>query len=77
MGGKIIRAIEWLLLEFEARMITLLIWLCWVCGIPTDEVERFRAQQKGDPGPMTENPRFPPEPRLPAKTAPLPDTKER
>ena len=64
MGGKIIRVIEWLLMEFEARMITLLIWLCWICGITSDEVERFRAQQDGDSGAMTKNPRFPP--RAPA-----------
>ena len=77
MGGKIIRALEWLLMEFEARMITLLIWLCWICGITSDEVERFRAQHNGDSGAMTKNPRFPPEPRLPSKTAPLPDTEKR
>ena len=58
MGGKIIRAIEWLLMEFEARMITLLIWLCWICGITSDDVERVRDQKKGktDPSSMTNNP---------------------
>ena len=77
MGGKIIRAIEWLLMEFEARMITLLIWLCRLCGITSDEVERFRAQQNGDSGAITKNPRVSPEPRLPAKTAPGPDIEKR
>ena len=74
MGDRIVRAIGWLLLDFEARMVTLMIWLCWICGITTDEVERFRDQQKGDVGrtSMSNNPRFPPEPRLPSKTAPLP-----
>ncbi len=74
MGERIVRAIGWLLLGLEARMVTLLTWLCWICGITSDDVERFRDQQKGDVGPtsMTNNPRFPPEPRLPSKTAPLP-----
>ena len=74
MGDRIVRAIEWLLLGFEARMITLMTWLCRICGVTTDEVERFRDRQKGDVGPAstTHNPRFPPEPRLPPRTAPPP-----
>ena len=74
MGDRIVRAIEWLLLGFEARMVAFMAWLCWILGITTDEVERFRDQQKGDVGTtsMTHNPRFPPEPRLPSKTAPRP-----
>ena len=74
MGDRIVRAIEWLLLDFEARMVTLMVWLCRICGITSDEVERFRDQQEGDAGPtsMTPNPRFPPEPRLPPKKGPLP-----
>ena len=74
MGDRIVRAIEWLLLGLEAWMVTLMVWLCRILGITTDEVERFRDRQKGDGGPssMTPNPRFPPEPRLPSKTAPLP-----
>ena len=77
MGDRIVRAIEWLLLDFEARMVTFMTWLCWILGITTDEVERFRDQQKGDVGAtsMPHNPRFPPEPRLPPKTAPLPKRK--
>ena len=72
MGDRIVRAIEWLLLDFEARMVTFMVWLCWILGITTDEVERFRDQQKSGVGPasMTNNPRFPPEPRLPSMTAP-------
>ncbi len=62
MGERIIRAIEWLLLEFEARMITLMIWICWICGITSDQVEQARDQQKGAPRPasMTDNPDNPP-----------------
>ncbi len=77
MGERILRAIEWLLLDFEARMVNFMVWLCWICGITTDEVERFRDRQKGDVGPasMTHKPRFPPEPRLPPRTAPLPKRK--
>ena len=77
MGDRIVRAIEWLLLGFEARMVAFMAWLCWILGITTDEVERFRDQQKGDVGTtsMTHNPRFPPEPRLPSKTAPRPKRK--
>ena len=48
MGDRIVGAIEWLLLGFEARLITFMVWLCWVLGITTDEVERFRDQQKGN-----------------------------
>ena len=72
MGDRIVLAIESLLLRFEARMVTFMIWLCWILGITSDEVERHRDQQKGDVGPasITHNPRFPPEPRLPSKTAP-------
>ena len=74
MGNRIIRGIEWLLLDFEERMVTFMIWLCWILGITTDDVERFREQQKGKTGPssMSHDPRFPPEPRLPSKTTPLP-----
>ena len=74
MGERIVRAIEWLLLGFEARMVTLMAWMCWILGITTDEVERFRDRQKGDAGPasMAHDPRFPPEPRLPPRTAPRP-----
>ena len=74
MGERIVRAIEWLLLGLEARLVTLMIWLCRICGITTDEVQRARDQQEGDVGPasMSNNPRVPPEPRLPSKTAPLP-----
>ncbi len=77
MGDRIVRAIGNLLLNFEARMVTFMVWLCWICGITTDEVERFRDQQKGDvgPAPMTHKPRFPPEPKLPSRQAPLPNTK--
>ncbi len=65
MGDRIVRAIEWLLLGFEARMVTLMVWLCRICGVTTDEVERFRDRQKGDGGSpsLTPNPRFPPGPR--------------
>ena len=64
MGNRIIRAIEWLLLEFEARMVTYMIWLCWICGITSDQVERVREQQKVSLGPatMTHKPDNPPEP---------------
>lgn len=64
MGSRIIRAIEWLLLEFEARMVTYMIWLCWICGITSDQVERVREQQKVSLGPATMNhkPDNPPEP---------------
>lgn len=74
MGDRIVRAIEWLLLGFEAWMITLMIWLCRICGVTTDEVERFRERQKGDDGPasIAHDPHFPPEPRLPPRTAPPP-----
>ncbi len=74
MGDRIVRAIEWLLLGFEARMVALLVWMCRILGVTTDEVERFREQQKGDAGTTstTPNPRFPPEPRLPPRKAPLP-----
>jgi len=74
MGDRIVRAIEWLLLDFEARLVSLMVWLCWICGVTTDEVERFRDQQKGNSGAtsMTKNPHFPPEPRLPSRKAPLP-----
>lgn len=74
MGDRMVRAIESLLLRFEARMVTFMVWLCWICGITSDEVERCRDQQKDDIGPasMTNNPRFPPEPRLPSRRAPLP-----
>ncbi len=74
MGDRIVRAIEWLLLGFEARMVTFMIWLWWILGITTDEVERFRDQHKGKVGATstTHNPRFPPEPRLPPKAPPLP-----
>ncbi len=77
MGDRIVRAIEWLLLGFETRLVTFMVWLCWICGVTTDEVERFRDQQKGDAGraSMTPNPRFPPEPQLPSRTAPLPKRK--
>ena len=51
MGKRIIKAIEWLLLEFEARMITLMIWVCWICGITSDDVERTRDEQNVDSGP--------------------------
>ncbi len=74
MGERLLRAIEWLLLGFEARMVTLLSWICRICGITTDEVERYREQQKGDsgPAPISHKPSFPPEPRLPSRTAPPP-----
>lgn len=77
MGERILRVIEGLLLGFEARMVTFMVWLCWICGISTDEVERFRDQQKGDvgPAPTITKPRFPPEPRLPPRTAPVPKRK--
>ncbi len=77
MGDRIVRAIEWLLLGFEARLVTFMVWLCWICGVTTDEVERFRDPQKGDAGraSMTPNPRVPPEPRLPSRTAPDPKRK--
>ncbi len=73
MGQRIVHAIGWLLLQFEARMVTLMIWLCWICGITTDEVERARDKQKHLDGPasMTDNPQPPAEPRLSSKTAPL------
>lgn len=45
MGNRFIDAIGSLLLEFEARMVTSLIWICWICGITTDEIERVREQQ--------------------------------
>ncbi len=71
MGNRIIRAIEWLLLDFEERMVTFMIWLCWICGITADDVERCRDQAKGSVGPssMIIKPRFPPEPKLPDRTA--------
>ena len=74
MGERIVRAIEWLLLGLEARMVTFLIWVCWICDITSDSVERHRDQQKGNVGPssMINNPRFPPEPLLPSRTTPPP-----
>ncbi len=74
MGERIVRAIERGLLNFEGWMVTLMIWTCRLCGVTTDAVERFREQQKGDVGPAstTHKPRFPPEPRLPSRTAPPP-----
>ena len=63
MGERIIRAIEWLLLEFEARMVTLMIWICWICGITSEQVEDVRARQKGAPATMTNQPDNPPESR--------------
>ncbi len=63
MGSRIIRAIEWLLLEFEARMITLMIWICWICGITSEQVEDVRARQKGAPATKTNQPDIPPESR--------------
>ncbi len=77
MGERILRVIEGLLLGFEARMVTFMVWLCWICGISTDEVERFRDRQKGDvgPAPTITKTRFPPEPRLPSRTAPVPKRK--
>ena len=69
MGGRIIDAIGWLLLEFEARMVTLMVWLCWVLGITSDEVEHFRDWQqkkvKTRPATITNNPPVPPEPSQP------------
>ncbi len=78
MGKRIIRAIEWLLLDFEERMVTFMVWLCWILGITTDEVERFRERQKGStgPAPIAHNPRFPPEPQMPTKTAALHNREE-
>ena len=74
MGERIVLAIVWLLLKLEARMVTFMIWLCWIFGITSDDVDRFRDQHKGDARPtsVTNNPRFPPEPRLPSKIVPLP-----
>jgi hypothetical protein len=73
MGRRIIRAIEWLLLDFEERLVTFMIWLCWILGITTDEVEAYREKQKGKVRrtTTTHNPRFPPEPRMPPRTATL------
>ncbi len=64
MDKRIIKAIEWLLLEFEARMITLMIWVCWICGITSDDVERVRDEQNVDSGPATmiNNPQRSPDP---------------
>ena len=77
MGDRIVRAIEWLLLGFEARMVTFMVWLCRICGVTTDEIESYRERHKGDVGPAstTHKPRFPPEPRLPSRTAPPPKRK--
>ena len=63
MGEKFIHAIEWLLLEFEARMVTLMIWLCWICGITSDQVERAREEQNRALGAasMTNKPDNPPD----------------
>ena len=65
MGDRIVRGIGWLLLEFEARMITLMIWMCWICGITSDDVERVRDGQKSTTGaaPMTNVPRVADPPR--------------
>ena len=70
MGEKIINAIGWLLLEFEARMVTFMIWLCWLCGISSDDVERVRHERNKDTGAasMTNDPPTPDEPRRPSKT---------
>ena len=82
MGGRIIKGIEWLLMEFEARLVTFMIWLCWICGITSDDVERARDQKKGKTGPstmtnnptmtehptMTDNPQVPAEPRRPSSS---------
>ncbi len=75
MGGRLIKAIEWLLLEFEARMITFMIWLCWILGITSDEVEHFREQHKAKLGPsLTTNiPPVSPEPRKPSSPRRHPD----
>ncbi len=72
MGQRIVNAIGWLLMEFEARMVTLMIWLCWICGITTDEIKRVRDEQdhRHGPAPRNDNRQLPPEPRLPSKTAP-------
>ena len=78
MGKKIIRGIEWLLLDFEERMVTFMVWLCWALGITTDEVEAYRERQKGatGPAPIAHKPRFPPEPQMPSKTAAHHNSKE-
>lgn len=77
MGDRIVRAIEWLLMGFEARMVTLMVWMCRVLGVTTDEIESYRERQKGKLGPAStaHDPRFPPEPRLPSRTAPTPKRK--
>lgn len=74
MGERILRVIEWLLLGLEAWMVSLMVWVCRILGVTSDEVELFRERQKDDAEPpsMTPNPRFPPEPRLPSKRAPRP-----
>lgn len=64
MGRKIILAIEWLMLELEARLANALVWMCWACGITSDDVERARDAQKrtGRPIVMPRNRNLPPEP---------------
>ncbi|MFP6745208.1 MAG: hypothetical protein VCB77_08500 [Alphaproteobacteria bacterium] len=64
MGRKIILAIEWLMLELEARLANVLVWICWFCGITSDDVERARDEQKrtGRTVVMPKNPHHPPEP---------------
>ncbi len=78
MGKRFIRAIEWLLLDFEERMVTFMVWLCWILGITTDEVEAYRERQKGStgPAPIAHKPRFPPEPQMPTRTASLHNREE-
>ena len=74
MAERMVRAIVWLLLACEARMVTFMVWVCWICGVTSDDVERHRDQQKGNVGPasLINKPRFPPEPRLPPRTPPPP-----
>ena len=71
MGGRFIKAIEWLLMDFEARMVTFMIWLCWVCGITSDEVARVREAQnaKVERASKTNNSKLTPEPRQPPSTS--------
>ncbi|MFP6741933.1 MAG: hypothetical protein VCD33_09960 [Alphaproteobacteria bacterium] len=66
MGRKIILAIEDFMLALESRMANALVWVCWACGISSDDVERVREAQKktGRTVVMPTNPHHPPQPKI-------------
>jgi hypothetical protein len=66
MGRNIILAIERFMLGLEARMANALVWVCWVCGISSDDVERVRDEQNkaGRTVTMPTNRHHPPQPKI-------------